>query len=107
MMTVGSELGRAFPADAHRGSAAPCHDLPAVDMDRFMLGERYGMPLTPVLLRDLREVGLHHDYGAAARCIGVSPHTVKNGLQRAYVRLGVASLTHAFAVLGWLRVPDR
>lgn len=40
-----------------------------------------------------------------AHALSISPWTVRNHTQQAFIRLGVGSLREAFVELGWLVVP--
>lgn len=42
----------------------------------------------------------------AAHRMGITVHTLKNHLDRAYHALGVGSLLDMYVLLGWLRIPD-
>ena len=64
-------------------------------------------PLSPrehEALRLYAHLGKRED---VADAMGVSRHTIRHQLDRAYLRLGVNTATDAFRAMGWLSPPRR
>lgn len=94
--TAASKLGvhgrHAAVAEAvRRGLLAP-------GPDGYTVQARDTGPLTARQWRVLRLVARGHTTDAAARALGVSPHTAKTHLQVAYRALGARSAPHAVAL---------
>lgn len=69
-------------------------------------GRDFGRPLSDRQRRVLLEMARHHDQRRAAACMGISWYTLRGYSSLAYEKLGAESVSHAFALLGWLQPPE-